>query len=231
MSYSLSDLLGDLLGASAAIALALPVGIGIAQMAYGPPPTPEQQAGQSSVKLSVEKGHGSGVIVGKNLILTNQHVAALFGKEGFKVTLPNGLNVIGHVIAAGVGIDLALVDADTGSFPAAKVECSMPAIGQGIYSFGNPIFLDRAVTWGRVSGEPITAAEDTEELTGLVPMDLTINPGNSGGGVWTTRGGSPVLVGVSTAAIMAPLGPYTRSLSGLSLMIPAPTLCHFLGRR
>jgi serine protease Do len=225
----------DLLCAVAAIALGSGTGLVLgAVISPVDTLTPEQIAGQSSVKLSKEGAHGSGVIVGKNLILTNQHVAENFGKEGFKVTLPNGATGIGHVLATGVGIDLALVEADTGSLPVAKIDCSMPAIGQGIYAFGNPLLLDRVVTWGHVAAAPIEARDDdTAKVKGLVPMDLTINPGNSGGGVWTTRRGKPELVGIAKAVLTASLGhPFgDGSLSGLSLMIPAPTLCHFLGRQ
>jgi S1-C subfamily serine protease len=208
--------------------------VGLAAAPGAPVQTPEQQAGQSSVKLSSDGRHGSGVIIGKNLILTNEHVASGFGKEGFKVTLPNGSTGIGHVLANGVGIDLALVNAETGDLPVAQIECSMPPVGLSVFSFGYPLKLDRIVTWGRVSGAPISAAyEGNAEVVGEIPMDLAINPGNSGGGVWTARNGKSVLVGVSNAAVLAPIGgPFSPgSLSGLSLMIPAPTLCHFLGRR
>lgn len=208
----------------------------VALAVVGPPVaslTPEQQAGEMTVKLSHEGRHGSGVIIGKNLILTNQHVVDAFAKESFKVGLPTG-TVFGHVLATGVEIDLALVEADTGSLPVATINCSMPAIGQGVYAFGNPLLLERVATWGRVAAAPIEARDDdTAKVKGLVPMDLTINPGNSGGGVWTTRRGKPELVGIAKAVLTASLGhPFgDGSLSGLSLMLPAPAVCHFLGRR
>jgi S1-C subfamily serine protease len=148
-------------------------------------------------------GVGSGVIVTSGgLILTNYHVVS--GSTSLTVTLSDGRQVSGTVVATDPTKDLAVVRADaTGLTPAKLATSSNLLVGQTVVAIGSPLgtFTD-TVTQGIVSGldRSIDVANDTGQgtthLTGLIQTDAAINPGNSGGPLLDSSG---QVIGLVTA--------------------------------
>jgi S1-C subfamily serine protease len=148
-------------------------------------------------------GVGSGIIVSADgLILTNYHVVS--GSSSLTVTLSDGKQVSGTVIATDPSKDLAVVRAGaTGLTPATLATSSALAVGQLAIAIGSPLgtFTD-TVTQGIVSGldRSIDVTDDTgrgtTHLTGLIQTDAAINPGNSGGPLLDSSG---KVIGIVTA--------------------------------
>lgn len=190
--------------------------------------TAEQRAAASSVLIEDNTGHGSGVVIGKNLVLTAGHVVDKV--EGtLKVTLSSGQTKPAKVLwkASGNG-ETALLEVATDDTPAAPLSCEKVTQGQKVLTYGNPRFLRNIVTYGRVAGFN-TDTEVEEKAKDAVVLDLTILSGNSGGAVWDDRGR---VVGLASMIVQSPAGGFmpVSSSSGLSLMVPSTTICRLLGR-
>jgi serine protease Do len=169
-------------------------------------------AAASTVMVEAGTAHGSGVVIGKNLVLTAKHVA---DAGGLTIHLPNGKQVNGHVLRSSHW-DAALIVADTGATPYAPINCERTHMGDEVVAFGNPLKARNVAVWGRVAGNEITQGE----LMGYVPLDMTILPGNSGGGIWSTAGH---IVGLSNAVVS-----HSGLPTGIGLMKPMSSLCPFI---
>lgn len=185
--------------------------------------SPEQLAAAATVVVADDEGHGSGVVIGHNLIATAKHVVD--GKDSLKITFASGAKAVGHVLWTGKGeIDLAVLDAPTGDVAPAIVDCRKVHRGDRVFTHGHPMQLHSVTTWGHIASDAIV---DKATQDGVL-MDLTVLPGNSGGGVWGLDGR---LVGFADAVLVSP-GPMGLSASptGLSVMVPATLLCRLMGR-
>lgn len=159
-------------------------------------------------------GIGSGVILrirdGKALVLTNRHVvdsdftaptpakaSANAGAKNLRIKLIGQLPQPGEVLwLAPDGIDMALVSVPVhgkGPLAATWEEKSRLAVGDEVFSIGNPQHLDWSHTRGVVS-QFRTQTCGTRKVR-VIQTDAAINPGNSGGGLYDKQGR---LVGINT---------------------------------
>lgn len=129
----------------------------------------------SSVRVSTNQGHGSGVVVSSKCVLTADHVV----KDAKQINT----GVVMHIVKQEDDpVDLALICADAPlNMPAVKLG-DVPQIDDYVYVVGDPIIYKGVVTEGRY--------EDTNMITAHCA------PGNSGGGVFNKAG---ELVGVADA--------------------------------
>ncbi|QDV21748.1 S1C family serine protease [Aureliella helgolandensis] len=143
-------------------------------------------------------GMGAGVIIDeRGYILTNQHVVQDVGR--IEVTLHNGRQFIGRLIARDPDTDLALVKIDS-SKPFPVVRCGTSSdlmLGEPVIAIGNPYGYHHTVTEGIISAikrdVPVNGVDD---YPNLIQTDAGINPGNSGGPLLNAHGD---MIGINAA--------------------------------
>ncbi len=142
---------------------------------------------------------GAGVVynAAKGLIVTNGHVVRNVNK--IKVTLKDGREIIGEVLAIDEDTDLAVVHVSS-EVPLAEVkfgDSSKVQVGQLVVAVGNPYGLNDTTTFGIISGlkrENVNLSRYEDFLQ----TDASINPGNSGGPLLNIKG---EVIGINTAII------------------------------
>jgi len=147
----------------------------------------------------VERGTGTGVIVGANgVILTNDHVIA--DAQNISVRLSDGRSLPARVRSTAAGSDLAVIKVDATGLPTARLGTSRTLrVGDAVVAIGNALALPGGptVTEGIVSalGRSIRESNGVR-LANVIQTDAAINPGNSGGPLVDARGR---VVGISSA--------------------------------
>ncbi len=161
-------------------------------------------------------GVGSGFIYTSNgRILTNYHVVE--GASSLTVTLEDGRQLAGRVVASDPTHDLAVVAVNATGLPTVAIgDSSTLQVGQTLVAIGSPLgtFTD-TVTSGILSatGRSIQVVDDQtrqlRNLTNLLQTDAAINPGNSGGPLLDLAG---QVIGIDTAT--------ASSAQGIGFAIP-----------
>jgi len=133
---------------------------------------------------------GSGVVISKNLIVTNCHV--LQGGASFLVSVA-GKEMPGVMFTGDLEKDLCTLKVDTGSLPIVEVRPSNTLkIGEVVYAIGSPKGLELSLSNGLVS-----------QLRGqgmpMIQTTAAISSGSSGGGLFDVRGR---LVGITSFKIV-----------------------------
>ena len=147
-------------------------------------------------------------------------------RQGSKIEVlfPNGDKVAGHVYAANIGADLALVKVDNYAKippPVAIGDSDKLQAGQWAIAIGEPFELSQTVTVGVVSGfnreEQISSeAGGVYTFRGLLQTSAPINPGNSGGPLVDVEGR---LIGVNQSTANPQAG-----AQGIGFAVPANTM-------
>jgi serine protease Do len=161
-------------------------------------------------------GIGSGFIIAPDgLILTNAHVVE--GASQLTVTLEDGRELPGRVVASDSNLDLAVVKVDATGLPAVEIGSSANLqVGQLVVAIGSPLgaFTD-SVTSGILSatGRTITVVDavsrQRKTIDHLLQTDAAINEGNSGGPLLDASGR---VIGINTAE--------ASSANGIGFAIP-----------
>jgi serine protease Do len=164
-----------------------------------------QSAGGNLSPFSVPStGVGSGFIYdASGLILTNYHVVE--GGANLTVTLQDGRELAGRVVASDQEHDLAVIKIDATGLPTVAVGTSASLkVGQLVVAIGSPLgtFTD-SVTSGILSatGRSITVRDGSTRqgrtMSNLLQTDAAINEGNSGGPLLDASGR---VIGINTAS-------------------------------
>jgi serine protease Do len=163
-----------------------------------------QSAGTLSPFAVPSTGVGSGFIYDSSgLILTNYHVVE--GGGSLTVTLQDGRELAGRVVATDPDRDLAVVKIDATGLPTVAIGTSSSLkVGQLVVAIGSPLgtFTD-SVTSGILSatGRSITVGDPTTRqrrtMSNLLQTDAAINEGNSGGPLLDASGR---VIGINTAS-------------------------------
>lgn len=173
------------------------------------------------VKLMDKGGHGSGVHIGGGYVLTAAHVT---GKAAAMAYLrDDGKKGTATVLWENTTYDIALTRIERAAgMEAAPLDCRTPGKGEAVALRGNPIILENITTWGKVAG----AAVKLGPWGNVIPVDASIAGGMSGGGLFDVDGD---LVGINVGMMMQQGGLGLTSV-GLSLIVPAETICGLLAR-
>jgi len=159
-----------------------------------------------SVRCGPSEGSGWPIeIGGQTYISTNEHVVRGCVENGTGVDiLADGATTDGLVASASQREDLALINVDLPSeaFPTGEP----PPIGAWLMVVGNPIGMDRSVTFGTL----------TNIVDDFLITDAAINPGNSGGPVLNSQG---EVVGVASAKLVE------EGIDRIGLVIPLADYC------
>jgi len=146
----------------------------------------------------LQQGLGSGVIVAKNLVVTNNHVVE--GADEIKVTTKDDRELDVELAGTDPKSDLAVLRITSGGegLPALPMgDSSKLRLGDAVLAIGNPFGVGQTVTMGIVSakGRADLGITDYEDF---IQTDAAINPGNSGGALVNMSG---ELVGINTAIV------------------------------
>src|SRR6185503_6736085 len=110
------------------------------------------RAEASTVKVFNDQGLGTGVIVGKNRVVTAAHVVG--PNATMSILLPNGDVKPGKVLWTGKAPkeDVALIEVDTGRNRVAYLNCNQVKSGDTVYAYGFPLGIRRVFVKGMVAG-------------------------------------------------------------------------------
>ncbi len=162
------------------------VGTSIRQLAEG--------AGASVVGIGRRWGTGSGIVLGKDQVLTNAHNVR---GDQVTVTFADGRTAEGSVAGRDIDSDLAVISVETGETSALPWASSASAeIGMPVFALANPGGRGLRVTFGFVSGiERTFRGPRGRRITGSLEHTAPLLPGSSGGPV---LGAGGQLLGINT---------------------------------
>jgi serine protease Do len=137
--------------------------------------------------------HGSGIVVGRDLVLTNAH--NLRGDKAV-VQFADGRDATAEVAGADVEGDLAVLRVDTGEAPAATWSEESPGLGQVVVALANPRGRGLRATVGTISslGRSFRGPRG-RRIAGGLEHTAPLARGSSGGPVADTEG---KVIGVNT---------------------------------
>jgi S1-C subfamily serine protease len=172
----------------------------------------------STVKLVVKNGMGSGVHIGNGYVLSAAHVVN--SNLPAKVTDSGGAIHNAVLLWANTEYDIALMKMegfhDVG---ASELECSIAPIGTAIEGVGYPLNIARVHVWGLVaSGVQTLGPWKAANFT-----DMSVLQGQSGGPVFNT---AKKVVGLMVGIRQSPQNHWTA----FSVMVPASVICTLMGR-
>jgi serine protease Do len=165
------------------------------------------QVSNAVVGIGQRWGVGSGIVVGKNQVLTNAHNVR--GEE-VEVTFFGGRTATGRIAGADIDGDVAVVSVDTGEVPGIEwATGGPPQLGSPVFALANPGGRGLRVTLGFITGiERSFRGPRGHRITGSVEHDAPLLPGSSGGPIVDGEGR---LLGLNT----------NRLGEGFYLAIPA----------
>jgi serine protease Do len=139
-----------------------------------------EQVSQTVVGVGQRWGVGSGVIIGKDQVLTNAHNVRA---DEVTVTFNDGRTATGQVRGEDVDGDLAVIAVDTGDSPAIDwATGGSPAVGTPVFALSNPGGRGLRITLGFVTGlERSFRGPRGRRITGSLEHDAPLLPGSSGG--------------------------------------------------
>ena len=148
----------------------------------------------SVVVVHSESGKGSGFLVDSTgLVVTNNHVVV--SSSYLSVQFDDQRKVPARLVTANADKDVAVIRFDPAAFPEGVVAPLLPneaaahlAVGQRVFTIGNPLGREKALTTGVVS----KIEKDS------INSDININPGNSGGPLFTMDG---QVAGITTSVL------------------------------
>jgi len=148
----------------------------------------------SVVTIHSESGKGSGFLVDSTgLVVTNNHVVD--SSSYLAVQFDDKRKVPARLVTSNIDKDLAVIRFDPAAFPEGVVAPLLPkeaashlAVGQRVFTIGNPLGREKALTTGVVS----KIEKDS------INSDININPGNSGGPLFTLDG---QVAGITTSVL------------------------------
>lgn len=175
----------------------------------------------AGVKIMVNGGHGSGVHIGRYLVLTAAHVVE--NNKVVRLKTEAGEETSGEVLWLNTEYDIALVQAyDLHGVRAAPLACADINVGAEVQTTGNPGPLEFVRMWGTVASTP--AARKPWKRAYVV--DLTVARGVSGAPLYDRearlRG---IIVGMAMQPGMIDFAPIM-----LTYVVPTSIVCTLLGR-
>ena len=176
----------------------------------------------SGVKVMVGNGHGSGVYIGKGIVLTSAHVV----QDKAEVTLKSASGgwQQGTVLWKSDKYDVAAIQPfNPKVYDIAPLSCRVPLAGEYAVAYGSPLINEFLYLPGTVAGKP-TRMGDIETVS---PAAIPLTSGSSGGPVFNAQGH---LIGIVAAVQVTTLFEKYPSQTGISYFVPGNVICGLLGR-
>jgi serine protease Do len=144
------------------------------------------------------KGVGTGFVIDKGLVLTNNHVVA--NAEAIEVKLADERVFSAKVVGTDAATDIAVVRIDAKDVrPLPLGDSDSIEVGDWVVAIGNPFGLSHTVSAGIISAKGRDKNDvplDPSGFYDFLQTDASINPGNSGGPLLNLKG---EVVGVNSA--------------------------------
>lgn len=176
----------------------------------------------ATVLLSEGGGHGSGVLIAPNYVLTANHVA---DGSTLTATFADGSKSETEVVFQDATMDVAVLRLKTPSHLAtASLACRPPVWGEPIAAVGNSLAgVHNNIATGVVaSTDPMTFDTSDPTMKYLVPINLLVQRGMSGGPVFDRQGN---VLGFVDAQLMDSNMMGMPFQAGINLMISANSFC------
>ncbi len=166
-----------------------------------------ERVSNAVVGIGQRWGVGSGIVVGKDQVLTNAHNVRA---EEVDVTFFCGRTATGRVAGADIDGDVAVISVDTGDIPAIEWTTEgPPQLGTPVFALADPGGRGLRLTLGFITGvERSFRGPRGRRITGSIEHDAPLLPGSSGGPIVDSDGR---LLGLNT----------NRLGEGFYLAIPA----------
>jgi serine protease Do len=149
--------------------------------------------GLQVVGVSGRRSAGSGVVVSKDRVLTNEH--NLMGEE-ITVTFPDGRTAPAKPLGVDTVGDVAVLEVPTNGSGAIEWSDGAPSIGAPVFAVANPGGRGLRVTFGLVSGTERTfRGPRGRKIGGSIEHTAPLLPGSSGGPIVDESG---KLIGINT---------------------------------
>lgn len=176
-----------------------------------------EEAGPAVVGVGPRPGAGStGVVVGDGRVLTNAHNV---GGGEMTVAFADGRRAPGHVVAADIDGDLAVVTVDTAGAPAVAWSESEVPVGTAVVALANPGGRGLRATFGLVSAtEQSFSGPRGRRITGSIEHTAPLAHGSSGGPLLDASGR---LVGLNTHRLRGGFYLALRADTGLRARVDA----------
>ena len=160
----------------------------------------------------IQRSLGSGVVVGKDLIVTNHHV--IEGMTEVKVAFADKREFSAQVVLRDPRSDLAILRVKDMPpiTPLEFADSEKLEVGDLVLAIGNPFGVGQTVTQGIVSAVARTQV-GVSDYQFFIQTDAAINPGNSGGALVDVNGR---LAGINTAI-------YSRSGGNMGIGFAIPS--------
>ena len=162
-------------------------------------------------------GHGAGVLIGPNRVLTARHLVAM---DEANIFFEPGVQTVGIVTWRSESADLAVLEIETSGGSPVDIDCAAPSAGIAVVIMGHSV---RGHPWllryGYIASGDI--ADD-----GTVTLDLPSRPGDSGAGVFARDGRLVGIIdGYFRSVVLSPYGEFM----GYGSMVAGSVLCRELG--
>lgn len=155
-------------------------------------PTVEIMISGTDDKGQHYEGHGSGVIVSPNFILTVYHVASEARDGPAEILFSDGFKGKAVMIWSDPTRDVAIMAlTEATDIKPAVLSDSKATIGQDAWSVGYPMDLPLSVQHGEVVSDELKAVrlrEEVDPATSTIYTNMTMGPGDSGGPVFNRDG-------------------------------------------
>lgn len=160
---------------------------------------------------------GSGVVVGKDRVLTAAHVVD--DKTTVMVAMRDSImDIVGTVVKKDKDQDWALIRVPTGTIIPMPLNCEMPVYGEALAMIGFPLGLPFVITQGHVASDEL--GQLNNKSTGeFIVVDIRMNHGNSGGPLFDSKG---AVIGIAAAVIP---GSKDEGGDGVGVMSPLFKFC------
>ena len=183
---------------------------------------------QYVVKVALQGGHGSGVVIGDGTyVLTAGHVAEAAGPEGQVVIVrQDGTAVDGEVLWIALQDDIALIKIEE-KLPAAKLSCEAPKVSEAVEVVGHPGFGE-TLDWLHSNGHVMQVYDNgygAKEGRRVMFFDANAYFGNSGGPLFNAKG---EVIGIVSALLGVNVGGAFSSMVvpfGYNIAVPTDVAC------
>jgi len=178
---------------------------------------PDDQALDAIVPVATDHGsHASGVVFGKNRVLTAAH--AVQGAAQFFVRVADGFRVA-DLVMIDHRFDLAVLSVDTQDIRPLPIAWTEPTEQQQVWAVGFP----------RAQGKTTSAGFFQRNREGALHTSAPIDSGQSGGGLLTCEQGSYHLLGMLRGYGAYLSGDRYVKLENHSVSVAATTIHRILG--